>query len=198
MLMTSYKFIYDWQTLIAGVFALVGAIVTVRALRKQAREEVERRARAVRVMLPAALDALIAYSIESLRWLESIREKATLSEKGTHRGSVPVNTPPKVDQWTLIAFRDCVESVDIDHVRFISGMVSKIQIQAARMASLNDYLTNYQLYQSKRFGLSAEIDDAGVVAIRLVARANQLFPYARLETDVLPPPLDLTAVRNAF
>jgi len=39
-------FLFNWQTLIAGILALIGAVVTVRALRKQAREDAERKERA--------------------------------------------------------------------------------------------------------------------------------------------------------
>jgi len=191
-------FLLNWQTLIAGLLALLGALLTILLLRNQAREAAERKSRGARVMLPAALDTLTGYVIDSVRWLDSVREKADLSEKGAYRHSIPVNTPPRPDPGMLTVFRDCVESVDIKHVRIISDLVSKIQIQNAWISSLNDYFVNYPLYETKRFGLSGEIDEASVKSILLVAIANQLFPYARLQTDALPPPLDLRAVRMAM
>jgi len=191
-------FLLAWQTLIAGLLALLGAWLTVRALQNQARQDAERKARAARVMLPATLDALILYSIDSVRWLDSIREKAVFSEKGAYKGAIAVNTPPRPDGGMMEKLHDCVEAVDIEHVRLLSDLVSKIQVQSARIRSLHDYLENYQLYEVKRFGLSAEIDDASVTSIKLVALCNGLFPYARLETDDVPAPIDYDAVRIAF
>jgi hypothetical protein len=74
--------LFNWQTLIAGALALIGAWLTVRALKKQARDEAERKTRGARALLPAALDALTGYATDSVRWLDSVREKADHSEKG--------------------------------------------------------------------------------------------------------------------
>jgi hypothetical protein len=84
-------FLLNWQTLIAGILALWGAWLTIKALRKQNGEDAERKMRGARVMLPAALDTMTAYSIDSIRWLNEVREKAALSETGAYRGLIPVN-----------------------------------------------------------------------------------------------------------
>jgi hypothetical protein len=73
------QWLSNWQTLIAGMLALVGALLTVRYLRKQIvlteNMEIERRRReenAVKAVLPMALSEIVDYSTESIRLLERL------------------------------------------------------------------------------------------------------------------------------
>src|ERR1700744_5925403 len=89
-------FIAYWQTLIAGLVALGGAYITVRTMNQQAREATERKRRSARAMLPSTLDEIHNYALASIRWLENVREKAVLVEKGALGSNpVPVNVCPR-------------------------------------------------------------------------------------------------------
>ena len=51
--------LYNWQTTIGGGAALLGAVITVRVMTKQARDTAKRKSRAARAMLPAALAIVV-------------------------------------------------------------------------------------------------------------------------------------------
>lgn len=188
----------DWQTLIGGGLALLGAWLTVRALRIQARTDEDRKARAARVMLPSALNLLVDYAIASVRWLEGIRKNATLSEAGAYKTANMTLTHPKTPLDLIKALRDCVEFLPLAHARHVGEILSKIQVQNTWIASLDDYLVNYSLYEIKRFGLTKEIDDASVKSVKLIALANSLFPFARFETDDVPETPGMKEEESAF
>jgi hypothetical protein len=194
------KALYDWQTLIAGIVAFIGAWFTVRALNKQAREEAERKARAARSMLPATLSVVGDYSQSSIRWLKSIRQKAEYTEQGKYaaNSAIAVGTSPRPDSGMLASLKNCVETFEIENARFVAFLLNKIQVHHARVAGLQDYFENYPSFQVKRVGLSREIDVYIANSVEIVAMTNQLFPFARMDTDAAALLPDLPAFRSAF
>lgn len=188
-----------WQTLIGGVLALAGAVITVWVLNRQSREATQRKARALRAMLPNQLSSIHSYSIESIRWLKSVREKSTLLESGQYGNqSVSVPTCPRPDTAAVAFLQDCVEHFDREPSRFVAILLSKIQVHHSRVSDLFDYFTNYPLYETKLIGVSKNIDEFLANAVDLDANAKQLYPYARFEIDTAPLPPDANAAMAAF
>ena len=79
-------FLNKWQTLEAGILALLAGIATVITIRRQidqgerqAEERLERRQYAAKAALPAALAALVEYSDKCLSGLKSLRGFVTPS-----------------------------------------------------------------------------------------------------------------------
>src|SRR5437764_1016879 len=132
-----------WQTLITGILALIGAGATILALRAQAKQEAARKRKGARVMLPATFVEVFAYALACIRWLESLREKAALAEKGALRGSIPVGTSPRPNTAITAQLRECVENFQGTSSDFIASLLFKLQIQYSRVASLQDYFDNF-------------------------------------------------------
>jgi len=192
-------FLNTWQTLIAGGLALIGAVITVRALNQQAREATERKARALRAMLPNTLSSIDGYAIESIRWLKGVREKANLLENGQYGNqSIAVVTCPRPDTAAVTFLQDCVEHFDADVSRFVASLLSKQQVHSSHIVNLHDYFVNYSLYELKQVGLGKNIDEFIASAVDLAANAKQLFPYARFETDDAPKAPDANIAMAVF
>ncbi|MGE0255758.1 MAG: hypothetical protein AB7N54_16640 [Alphaproteobacteria bacterium] len=73
--------VYDWQTILAGIFAVVAAGFTVVQLRRQLaaeerrhREMRESKAWAARARLPDALSAVVEYSEQASRFIVGLRK----------------------------------------------------------------------------------------------------------------------------
>jgi hypothetical protein len=194
-----YALALDWQTLIAGLLALIGAWWTIRAMNRHAQEGGLRKARAARALLPATLMAVIRYAAVSVRWLESVKEKATFTEQGQYGNqSVSVNTWPRPDPGFIHELVQCVEYFDGAHSSYTSELLSQIQIQQARIAELHDYFADPPHHGRTRSGLRRDIHKFMADSVKIAALANQLFPYARRKSDAAPAPLDLAAMRSAL
>lgn len=192
-------FLNTWQTLIAGLLALIGAFITVRALNRQARDATERKARALRAMLPSTLSAIDTYAIETIRWLKSVREKADLLDKGQYTNqAVAVASCPRPDTAAVRFLQDCVEHFNPDASRFVAKLLSKQQVHNSRIVDLRDYFENHPQYETKQIGLAKNIDEFIASAVDLAANAKQLFPYARFEIDTAPTAPDAQAAMAVF
>lgn len=191
--------IRDWQDLIAGMLALIGAGATVYVMDRQARDGRYRKRRAARAILPSTLSDIHDYTGRSIRWLDSLREKAAIAEKGGYgKGSISANTCPRPDGKMLDQLIACVEFLDKPHAEFIADMLSQIQIQHSRMAGLSDYFEFYDPINRTRVGIVEEIDAYVANSVEIFACANALFPYARAETERSPVRPALAQIENAF
>jgi len=197
--MTAVELLNKWQTLVGGLLALAGAVITVWALNRQSHEATQRKARALRAMLPNQLSSIHGYAIESIRWLKSVREKATLLERGQYGNqSIAVPTCPRPDAAAISFLQECVEHFDREPSRFVAILLSKLQVHQARVTDLFDYFANYSLYETKLIGVPRNIDEFVASAVDLDANAHQLYPYARFEADTAPAPPDANAAMAAF
>lgn len=192
-----YQFLLAWQTLIAGLIALGGAILTVLALNRQAREAAERRARAARARLPAALDLLNNYALQCVRWLKDLKPKAEIASTGAYQRnqSIPVGTCPRPDGGMMDTFAECVAALDIAPARFIDDLLARLQVQHSRIASLADYFENHYRHPVRQI---LNIEDYVANAIEIDALGRSAYPYARKQCDETPRGLDLGTVTQAF
>lgn len=192
-------FLNSWQTLIGGVLALIGAVFTVWALNRQSRLATERKARALRAMLPNTLSSIDGYAIETIRWLKSIREKATLLDRGEYKNqSVAVATCPRPDASAIGFMQECVEHFDTKPSTFVAALLSKLQVHNSRVTDLYDYFVNYPLYEVKQVAVANNIDEFIASAVDLAANAKQLYPFARFETNAAPLAPNSAAVMAIF
>jgi hypothetical protein len=195
----SVGFLYDWQTLIAGLIALAGAIITVVALGGQARDERTRKSRAARALLPAALASIDDYAVACIRWLHEASGPARRAEQQPHMiAEINLDPPPRFDSSVAATLRDCVEIVDKAPAKGLAALMSKIQVQSSRIAHLDDYLRRYQCLDVKLVGLERNIDEFTANAVEIAASANSFFAFARLETNKTPAALDFEALSGAF
>jgi hypothetical protein len=176
-----------YQTLIAGLLALLGAWWTVRRLSEQIRQtaiiETDRRERrnlAARTVMPAALSALVDYATACLKFLEQFgRDEYGLVTPP------PGISPPSVPSEAMLTLRECIQFGDYAVAEIIADMISKIQIQQARLVDI-------LRFAAEPGGIITQenINTYTVDALEVIARASKLFPYARrdLNAEPLTPP----------
>lgn len=118
--------------------------------------EQEGKYRAARAVLRATLDAVFDYVKASVWWLKDVREKAGLLEQGKYRTAVAVSTSPRPDA-VVMQLRDGVEYLDPEIANYISEILRLIQVQRARISSLEDYFGNHVRQELSRAGLVRDL-----------------------------------------
>lgn len=174
----------DWQTLIAGVLALVGAAWTVRAIRSQIaqveehararRKEQERTARAV---LPLALSSFTGYALTCM-------ERANSFGPGSQSFEIPPLPAEAVGQ-----LQRCVEFADEREGRQIADLLSWLQVQHVRLDNLVTGSRAQRLHWA---------DNAVIDAAKLHSMTEKLFEYARQGGSDVTPRLPAAEVREAL
>ena len=146
------KWLHDWQDLVSGVLALLGAYWALIGIRQQIdvdreqnREQIRRQHNAARVALPLAL-AEVSSFVQAIAdnvaaEIEAYGNQST-SEPREHlvRRGFAVEPLPKVElpSDVIYAFQNFVESLDSEsEIRHIAELLSSIQILKARYESLD-------------------------------------------------------------
>lgn len=146
------QWLYDWQNLVSGVLALLGAYWALMGIRQQIhvdreqnREEIRRKHNAARVALPLALAEVssfvqaIADNVAAEIEAYGNQSNAEPREKLIRRGYAVEPLPKvKLPSDVISAFQNFVESLDSEsEIRHIAELLSSIQILKARYESLD-------------------------------------------------------------
>ncbi len=172
-----------WQTLIAGVLALVGAYWAVIGIRqqiefseRQERERLQREHNAVRATLPLTLSGLIEPLRSMLLALHTAREGVRA------QGFTTDFDPPAVPAQYVTELQAVIATTDQkDVIEPISEIIREIQTLWARVEVLRD-----EREQRRRADLDINIDDWVIQAAQIHALTESLFDYARAEVLVGP------------
>ena len=177
------KWLYDWQTLIAGALALIGALGTVYYLHaqiEQARDLENARKRreenAARAVLPLALNQVVEYAVECIEFLNR------LAPAGRNCGVLLVDAnvrPPSVAPEAVGTIRECVRFADDEIVQKLSTILIRLQIQQARLRDVLTHAAETTKHLSRVRALSPMVD-----AAELYAQAAELFKYGRDASDL--------------
>ncbi len=166
-----------YQTLIAGVFALVGALLTVWIINAQIKQasnalqdQQERKEIAARAKLLMALNILSNYADCCIRELASLHST-------TQIGQVQINVPPSfsfpaLPLHAIGAMEKCLEFTRRDRISSVRGVLAWLQIQSARISD------DAQVRSSVAARDSALFD-----AIQLKVLTDKLYNYARGRAD---------------
>jgi hypothetical protein len=164
----------DWQTLAAGVLAILGAMFggwviwrQTNVVDRRVQATLNRQYAAARSVLPLALSALAEYSKDCA---SSLRLRIS-----SHTSCN--NALPTFDPKMIFMLRDVVESTENIVSERISTIISDVQILAARLRSLSD-----PNFLATKLSLEMYIANAAVI----YSRCEDLFSYARRETDETP------------
>jgi hypothetical protein len=197
--------IYDWQTLLAGTLALIGALLTVLAIVRQIRSahddansqiratkedtdrqigwtvrlEAERRRRderAAKAVLPLAISPLIQYALDCLSLLSEASEGDDEAEFGDHR--IPI-IPTNV----ITPLREVARHADETVSKQVETVLSKLQVQHARLTGQLARKPLDGKRRLSRYELSGLVWDAA----DLYAQIARLFSYARDEDALRTP-----------
>lgn len=190
--------LYRFQSLIAGIMALLGAGLTVHYIGKQIRQvdrlEEDRRGRrnlADRAMLPGALSQLCGYADRSVAFLRSI--PVTIKE-GHYEVGLPAKPVPIIPSEVLIVFRSFIETGDGDASMSLARIMRHLQVLDARLRGLaqDEFPDNVSNVTAQPYLLAVIVD-----ALELLTRCNNAFGFARFETESIPADITLEMLSNA-
>lgn len=183
------QFVYDFQTLISGALALLGAFAAVWAVFRQieasqilsAVEQSDRR-HAARTLLPSALMAVQYYSDECISFLLAIRPRNVIDLNPDALipkiDKAAIRPLPILERETVLDLKDCVASSPETVRQALLDLVAGLQILHARlrnvrgMATLQDGLPWHAL-------TLRTLDRRLFDTLLIHARCETLYAYAR-------------------
>lgn len=187
----SSKWLNHWQTLIAGLLALGGAWMTVSQMRRDSRAEAMRKRRAARAMLVTALDRIDDYARESVQWLKGAQQQVPLWLGGhvTMPNSQFAFTTrcPLLDDGAVATLVNCIEHFDDRVGGFVNELHSHIRAQHSRMSGLTNDINHLSPGQSGD-AVQRNISEFLGVSVFVGVLVQQLYPYARADTEKAPVP----------
>jgi len=175
--------IYDWQTLLAGVLAVlaavIGSVLLWRQIRLSKEQEAERRRRrfnAARATMPLLLSGICAYARDIASVLRSIHRSAGQYAFGADS---LINNAPALPGELTPALERLIESTGDDELaKHIADLLSQIQIINARISEI-------PRLSPAAGGLQLMIEDYMIQAASIYAAASSLFGFARREAPDL-------------
>ena len=176
----------DWQTLIAGVIAIVAALMgggfvyyqTLES-RRQHNALLARRHAAARSVLPLTLSALMENASTIAERLDTLRSSAVGGR--VPRGTAPFEYP-EADHNLIGPLKDVIETAPESVSDAIATLLSDIQVLEARLR----HAAAAPSTRSTSLVLTLNIVDYIINAATIYARCAALFEYARRETDDAP------------
>jgi hypothetical protein len=162
----------EWQDLVAGGLALLGAYWALMGIRrqieqseKQHKDEIARRRNAARVALPLALAEVNTFVLKIVHNIaEEIECYSPTSKVQTReaaqRSGMPVApfSDVVIPNQVIVSFQQFVETLQVEkEVRHISELISEIQILKARYESVDFSHVDMELYLYGRLVDAAKI-----------------------------------------
>ena len=178
------NWIYQYQTLIAGVIALVAAAVSfwmiyqqILQARKFAEEENDREQRAARPILSFVMVSLLNYSQHCYKVLRlSYRDLIPNSN-----GFVPYprldGEIPNVPAGVFEAIKENLKYGTPSAISVLSRLLSKLQIQNSRMLQLKDNESKDEFHSLRELHVYA------ADSLELITYCVRMFAYSRSEID---------------
>lgn len=188
--------IKEWQTLVAGLMAILGAFVGGGAvwyqtylIEKREQCRLDHQHSAARAVLPLALDALVSYAHDCGRSLFLLLS-STSTTAVRPCNIVSYTPPPALNPAVISDLRDVIESSKQPIRHAISHLLINVQWLSARLRGIGQNI----IPGSVNLVTIVDLEDIILIAASIYARGEDLFAYARQETDI-PPPLNPTEER---
>ena len=179
-------FVNYWQTLLAGLLALLGAWWTVGKISDQIKQAADferdrhiREERAARIVLPLALSELAQYAVDCIKLLQPF---APVTGEGPQ--IEPGTTAPRIPDGILEPMQASARFAEANIADEIGGLVAWLQAQHSRLEGLIQRAAG----RPGKDIWNAEAIGAIMDAAEVHARCGKLFPYSR----VLSPDPKLT------
>lgn len=187
--------LYEWQGLEGGLFALIAAYLSIRALRRQIEQadrhemdRLDRQHNAVRATLPLTLSGLI----ENCRTMLVVLNDAKGLELDVEDG--PDFHLPPTPSAHISELQDVISSSHSNHLpAYIGKIIQEIQILYDRTAVLHN-----KQERRRRIGLKREIDTWIFQAAKIHALVDGLFKYSRYEAPTPPKSVAWQQVESAI
>lgn len=188
----------DYQALIAGILAVVGAAFTVFFMKAQIEQQDNhaddirrRKSRAARSVMPLALSAIVEYArntadvaLRLLPYARGTYTRGSASEESMHNFAVP-NLPQDI----IITLKECIEFADDANADRIADLLGDLQVHISRLSGHINRLPSVS-----RDTIERDIIDAA----KIYASAGTLFNYARRETDDPPESVSLSEMQTSL
>ncbi|MGE3868431.1 MAG: hypothetical protein AB7F51_02830 [Pseudorhodoplanes sp.] len=170
--------LFQWQTLIAGVLALIAAIWTIFQINKQIRQteklETDKRYsenNAARAVLPLALSQLTQYCREAIQFLDARRI-------GVIGARIPPEIQlPRIEDDIVAILRESVRFADGDKVKQLSTVLAMLQILSSRLEGVVEGRTGRTVSD-----ISAR--DNILYAADIHSKIDALYEYGREGADL--------------
>lgn len=179
----------DWQTLIAGLIAIVAALMGGGFVlyqtyegRRQEHARIARHHAAARAVLPLALSGLVDYAEAVAAALEVLR-RTVVSRRVMGFPGVPF-VPPVFKPELIEPLRDLVESASESVGERVAKIIEDVQIMDARLRDIPRKIAP----GSSSLYLEVNLNGDILLAATIFARCSDLFNYARRRTDDAPQP----------
>lgn len=180
-----YHYVYQWQTLITGILALAGALITVHYLRHQTRksEELAKQANdrddvAARAVLSLHLSDLSEYARSCIQLIEKHLDRTTSLPADTEVAAPPPDA--------ILALQACVRYSAPAVSEQISLLLNKLQVQRSRFSGFIEKYRGSYIPQFEAVDRIIELAD-------LYAEVDRLYLYSRNEDGMRErrPPSEL-------
>ena len=187
-------FLYHWQTLIAGMLALLAAFCTIRSLSKQIaqqekfrEDDLKRKLRKAKSTLPIALSEATVYSERCYSLLFGLLncydENNGLKQNTSHKDHI--KNLPLFPGDAMKVIRDCIVSTNEDDAIKLQQIISFAQVHEARFEGYFQdicYAEDNVIMCHTVDALYRHLFDS----ILLHTSISRLFPYARGEAHTIP------------
>lgn len=190
----------DWQTLLAGLLALIAAAVTAYLLNKQIqqtetheRERWRRSKEAAPAMLPLTLASLGEYvrlcAVSLKQRLAHVRAELA----GEDVSAFVLTDFPDVPVSVSAALHGMILASEADDARAYVTLLNKLQVFSSRIQNADGRRSAVTMV------LPTNIESNILDAAELRVLCDALFPYARGQTDTPhSPSIDLSKITNAL
>ncbi len=192
--------LYEWQTLIGGILALIAASATIHVLKKQINQSQkqfdftrEQRFLSIRCLLPVHLQEISDYCeavIEKLIPLQTdLRKDALITFKSNFDASQGIEMPIKSIELMTQAIEysnsPCFSEI-------LSTIIGELQVLSSQ---ISDLLPNAgQSYE----GIPSNVEVAIIKALKVNILCDNLFEYTGQETDEIPTSISWDRVLSSL
>jgi hypothetical protein len=180
--------LFQWQTLFAGLLALVAAIVSVKYLRKQINQteqlEAKRRARklaAIRASGPLALAAIADYAEGCVKVLTDVYRQCGEDPGVTGASGIKIPALPSLPKDTVTLFSEFIEYSESPDADLIEELMRDMQVMQTRMSKLSLDIQNPNMTTTKTY-IEGNLIRVGAIH----ARGAAAFKFFRRMSEALP------------
>jgi hypothetical protein len=167
-----------WQDLAAGGLALLAAAGVATVVEVRERTRLSRQHRAARAVLPLALSGVVAFAETSIAGLMELITHASGSRvRGLPEGRL--YQAPEIDPALIEPLRDAISTVKPSVGKRLAQLLAEMQVVQSNLSGLAVDLAIGETTVTS-------VEDFIYRALLIRARSDELFEYARAETERAP------------
>lgn len=187
----------DWQSFNVGILAFATSLILLNIALLQEKTRLERELNAVRAFLPQSLDELSDYLEESADLYKTylmVLVKAKKNGQMVQDLLIEDFKLPVITNGYRATFRDCMLHANADVVKYLTYILTSIQIHSARMKGVHETLIGKQM----TIYTNDSVIDLIVRLGELKVLVNNLFDYARGEDSFHLKDMNINSFVTAY